>query len=106
MDSRESELRKICEGLDDAGKALASRLIGEMLFLEPQLTELRTKPFLAVNPRNPSQQRATAAAKQYRELLQQYVNIVKTICKMTGSAEVEEESPLRAYMRTLNAGDA
>ncbi len=106
MNERESELRKLFDGADDACKACADRLIGEMCFLEERLTDLRQKPFLSVNPKNPAQQRQTPAAKQYRELLQQYTNIVKIMMKMTGSAETEEESPLRSFMKTLNAGDA
>ena len=106
MTDREAELRKFCDGFDDAAKACSDRLISEMCFLEDCLTDLRQKPFLAVNPKNPAQQRQTPAAKQYRELLQQYTNIVKIMLKITGAAETEEESPLRAFMKTLNAGDA
>ena len=106
MNERETELRGLCEGMDDAAKVCADRLIEEMCFLEERLTDLRQKPFLAVNPKNPAQQRQTPAAKQYRELLQQYTNIVKIMLKMTGAAETEEESPLRAFLKALNAGDA
>ena len=106
MTERESELRRLLNGMDDAAKSCADRLIGEMCFLEERLTELRQKPFLAVNPKNPAQQRQTPAAKQYRELLQQYTNIAKVMLKMTGAAETEEESPLRAFLKAMNAGDA
>lgn len=102
MAERKEELRALFDGADDAGKACAFQLVDEMCFLEKQLEELRKKPFLAINPRNPAQQRQTPAAKQYRELLQQYTNIVKIMLKMTGAAETEEESPLRTFMKTLN----
>ena len=105
MDEKEKELTrkdvllKICSGLDENGKAATVQLIDEMLFLEDRLTELKRQPFLSVNPKNPAQQRQTAAAKQYKELLQQYTNCVKILLKITGGAEVEEESPLRTFIR-------
>lgn len=105
MDEEEKELTrkdvllKICTGLDENGKAATVQLIDEMLFLEDRLTELKRQPFLSVNPKNPAQQRQTAAAKQYKELLQQYTNCVKILLKITGGAEVEEESPLRTFIR-------
>ena len=97
--TRKEELLNICNGLDENGKAATIKIIDEMLFLEGQLTKLKKMPFMAVNPRNPSQQRQTAAAKQYKELLQQYTNCVKILRKITGGAEVEDESPLRTFLR-------
>lgn len=105
MDEEEKELTrkevllKTCNGLDENGKAATVKIIDEMLFLEGQLTELKKMPFMSVNPRNPSQQRQTAAAKQYKELLQQYTNCVKILIKVAGGEAVEEESPLRTFLR-------
>lgn len=103
---RKAELLKLCDGLDESAKASTARLIEEMLFLEGQLVELKSKPFLSVNPKNPAQQRQTAAAKQYKELLQQYTNCIKIMLKVTGGAEIEEESPLREFARRMNDGDS
>ena len=105
MDEEEKELTrkevllKTCTGLDENGKAATVRLIGEMLFLEDRLTELKRQPFLSINPKNPAQQRQTAAAKQYKELLQQYTNCVKILLKATGGEAAEEESPLRTWIK-------
>ena len=105
MDEEEKELTrkevllKTCTGLDENGKAATVRLIDEMLFLEDRLTELKRQPFLSINPKNPAQQRQTAAAKQYKELLQQYTNCVKILLKVTGGEAAEEESPLRTFLR-------
>ena len=52
-------------------------LVSKMLFLEKRLEELEKLPFIKVNPNNPAQQKATPAAKQYKELLQQYTNCIK-----------------------------
>lgn len=97
--SRKEELLQICSGLDESGRASTIILIDEMLFLEGQLTELKKMPFLSVNPKNPVQQKQTAAAKQYKELLQQYTNCVKILLKVAGGEAAEDESPLRAFLR-------
>ena len=97
--SRKEELLQICSGLDESGRASTIILIDEMLFLEGQLTELKKMPFLSVNPKNPVQQKQTAAAKQYKEFLQQYTNCVKILLKVAGGEAAEEESPLRAFLR-------
>jgi hypothetical protein len=103
--TRKEVLLNICNGLNENGKAATVKLIDEILFLERQLTELKKMPFMSINPRNPAQQRQTAAAKQYKELLQQYTNCVKILLKVTGVAEVEEESPLRAFLRHMHESE-
>lgn len=97
--NRKKQLLKLCSGLDEAAKTATVQLVNEMVFLEEQLTGLKAQPFISVNPRNPMQQRQTAAAKQYKELLQQYTNCVKIMLKVTGGEAAEEESPLRAWMK-------
>lgn len=99
---RKQELLRTCAGLDETGKVLTCRMVDEMVFLEGRLDDLRTLPQIDVNPKNPARQRQTAAFKQYKELLQQYTNCVKVMIKVTGSADVEEESPLRAFINKLN----
>lgn len=75
------------------------KLVDEMLYLEDRLEEVKKLPFIKVHPKDPSRQKATPAAKQYKELLQQYTNIIRTIMRATGIDEIEEESPLRAWVR-------
>ena len=75
-------------------------LIEKMLFLEEQLERLEKLPMIKVNPNNPEQQKATPAAKLYKEFLQQYTNVIKVIAKATGSGETEEESPLRRWVKS------
>lgn len=105
MTDREKELRGLITDFDDTAKVVAGALIDEMIFLERKLSELKKQPFLAVNPKNPAIQKYTPAAKQYKEMLQQYTNIVKVLLKMTGATDAEEESPLRAFMKSLHPGD-
>ena len=75
-------------------------LVDEMVFLEEKLRELRKLPMIKVNPKNKMQQRTTPAQKQYKEFLQQYTNIIKTLAKI-GESDAEEDSPLRAYLKEL-----
>lgn len=92
---RRKELEKIV-GKDNE---LVKVLVDEILFVENQLSELKKYPFIKVNPENPIQQKSTPAAKQYKEFLQQYNNSLKTLARVTGQDDKEEDSPLRAWAR-------
>ena len=76
------------------------REVEEMVFLEEQLDKLRALPQIEVNPKNPAQQRATVAAKEYIKYLQQYNQVVKILTRATGSSDQEEDSPLRAWLKS------
>lgn len=93
---RRSELLKI---LKDSNESSISPLVDEILYLEEQLEMLRKLPKIRVNPQNPEQQKATPAAKLYKEYLQQYLNAIKVLCKATGTDESNEESPLRKWVK-------
>ena len=78
----------------------ASELVKDIAFLEERMQELRKLPFIKVDPNNPERQKGTAAAKQYKDLLQQYTNSLKLFLKMCGDLEEDEvESPLRAWAK-------
>lgn len=100
--SRQEELLKlICKnGADNDIKA--TQLIDEIIFIEEQLIFLKTLPFININPKNPMQQKATPAAKQYKELLQQYNNSLRLLFRLSGDmgGESEEESPLRKWVKS------
>lgn len=91
---RKEELLKVIEH-----DPTLSPLIDEVVFLEERLETLKKLPFLRVNPKNPEQQKSTPAQKQYKELLQQYVNIIRTLIRATGTDEADEESPLRRWVK-------
>ena len=91
---RKKELLKLAG--DDA---TLIELVSKMLFLEKRLEELEKLPFIKVNPNNPAQQKATPAAKQYKELLQQYTNCIKILSRAGNVDDTEEESPLRKWVR-------
>ena len=90
--TREEELRALVG--DDP---LLGHVVGEMLELEKQMDYLRTLPKIKVHPDDPSRQRATPAAKLYKESLQQYTNIIRILMRATGTDIDDDESPLRKW---------
>lgn len=101
MSDRKTELLKIICKAADADRVKAEKLVDEVVFLEKNLEELRLLPFIKINPKDPTKQKATPAAKQYKELLQQYNNTMKLLLKISGdlNGDPEEESPLRLWTR-------
>ena len=95
--TRKDELLKIFDQIEDQ-KGVILPMIDDVVFLEDQLKDLRKLPFLRVNPADPSQQKPTPAAKQYKELLQQYNNCIKILTGILRKDAPEEESPLRTYL--------
>ena len=95
MDNRKQLLLKIVDNNE-----IFLRLIDEVIYLEGQLVELKKFPFIKTNPNNPLQQKATPAAKLYKEFLQQYNNCIKLLAKATGQDENDEESPLRKWAKS------
>lgn len=100
MDRRE-ELTKIIKKAGADNDIKACQLIDEIVFLEEQLREVKRLPFINVNPKNPMQQKATPASRQYKELLQQYNNSLRLLFRLSGDlgGDTEEESPLRKWLR-------
>lgn len=90
--TREEEIRTLVG--DDP---LLGHVVGEMLELEKQMDYLRTLPKIKVHPNDPSRQRATPAAKLYKESLQQYTNIIRILMRATGTDIEDDESPLRKW---------
>lgn len=95
--TRKEELLKLFDQIEDT-KGIILPLIDDVVFLEQQLDQLRKLPFMKVNPNNPMQQKPTPAAKQYKELLQQYNNCIKILTGILRKDAPEEDSPLRAFL--------
>lgn len=74
-------------------------LIDNILYLEDKLRELKSLPHIRVNPENPEQQKATPAAKMYKEYLQQYINALKMLMIAGTKQSSEEDSPLRQWIK-------
>lgn len=94
---RKEELLKL---VNDSNSSTILPLIDKMLFLEAQLENLEKLPMIKVHPENPELQKATPAAKLYKEFLQQYTNIIKVISHAVGNTANEEDSPLRKWVKS------
>lgn len=94
---RKEELLKL---VNDSNSSTILPLIDKMLFLEVQLENLEKLPMIKVHPENPELQKATPAAKLYKEFLQQYTNIIKVISHAVGDTTNEEDSPLRKWVKS------
>lgn len=95
--NRKKELANLFKGLDEQN--IIRPMIDDVVFLEDQLKELKKLPFIRVNPDNPAEQKPTAAAKQYKEFLQQYNNCIKILISVLNKNEVVEDSPLRQFLK-------
>lgn len=100
MNRKEELLQLVCKNGSN-NDIKARQLVDEIIFVEEQLVYLKTLPFININPKNPMQQKTTPAAKQYKELLQQYNNSLRLLLRMSGDiGESEEESPLRQWAKS------
>lgn len=99
MDRREELLKLV----NESNSSTITPLIDKLLFLEGQLAHLEKLPMIKVHPENPEIQKATPAAKLYKEFLQQYTNVVKVISHAVGDEGTKEISPLREWVERQNA---
>lgn len=99
--SRAEKLREIFKDIDEGKREIVETLIEEAAFLEVQMSELKKYPFIKIHPQNPNLQKITAAGKQYREFLQTYTNIIDKLARIYSNEEIEEESPLRTFLKGL-----
>ena len=99
--TRSEELKKIISKAGTDNDLKAAQLIDEIVFIEERLKELKKLPFIAVNPKNSAQQKATPASRQYKEMLQQYNNSLRLLFRLSGDlgADQDEESPLRIWLK-------
>jgi len=97
--TRKEELLKVFDQVEET-KEIILPMIDDVVFLEDQLRDLRKLPFIKVHPEYPDIQKPTAAAKQYKELLQQYNNCIKILAWILRKDAAEEESPLRAFLES------
>lgn len=100
--TRKEELLQIFDQVEDT-KGIIMPMIEDVVFLEEHLQELRKLPFIKVHPDYPDIQKATPAAKQYKEMLQQYNNCVKILTGILRKDTPEEDSPLRAFIASRKA---
>lgn len=95
--TREAQLLAMLDDAPDIQEVLRPT-IEEMAFLETRLHALRELPFIRVNPNDPTRQKVTPAARQYKELLQQYNNCVKMVTVALQRMPQGDSSPLAEFL--------
>ncbi len=97
MSRKEELIRYFCN--TDSDKCLMIPVIDEILFIESQLANLKSLPFIKVYPSNPEMQKATPASKLYTQLEAQYNSTVRTLIALSGENGTGENSPLREWAK-------
>lgn len=91
---RRKQLDEIFADIDANEKALIENLLDEVAYLEVRMTELKKLPFISVHPNKPELQRTTAAAKQYKECSQSYMNAVRILVSILHKVESSAQDEL------------
>lgn len=94
-------MKKIFDEMEEAPRTIVYPMLDELVYLETYLLKLRDLPQLVVDPRDLSKQRTTTAAKMYKEMLQQYNGLTKTLLTALGRNVPEEESPLAGFVSAM-----
>lgn len=92
--NRKSDYIKIFENVDEGERILVDRLIDEVVYLESRMTELRALPFIQIHQSNPALQKSTAAAKQYKECSQAYMNAIRILLNVLRKVDADAENEL------------
>jgi hypothetical protein len=100
--TRRDKLEKIFENVDENQRALVAPLIDEVIFLENRMMELRNEPFIRYHPKDRSMQKTTAAAKQYKECSQSYMNAIRILSGILRNAEGDADDDLLARLEEFS----
>lgn len=94
----------VCQ--DAADKTIYGPLVEKAVLLEEKLAHLETLPHIVVHPKDPTKQKILPAFKQYKELMQQYRDTIRTLSRVTVEDDNTAESPLRTWAKARAAGNA
>ena len=101
---RLAALQAIFEKVDPDKAAVVGPLLPQVVFIEERLEALRAVPHIRIHPKNPARQEITAAGKQYKELMQSYLNAIKVLQMTLSRYSVEEEDSFDAWLRENRNG--
>lgn len=96
--TRLEELQTIFEKVDEDKAAVIAPLLPQVVFLEERLRELQKVPHIRIHPKNSARQEITAAGKQYKELMQSYLNAVKVLQSTLSRYSVEEQDAFDEWL--------
>lgn len=89
------------EKADPNNLILVKNTISEMVFIEDKLEYLKTLPFIKVHKEKPELQKATPAAKQYKELMQNYLYMTKILVALINKINFEEDDAFSKFLQTV-----
>ena len=95
------ELLKAFEKADPNNLILVKNTLEEMIFIEKKLEYLKTLPFIKVHKEKPELQKATPAAKQYKELMQNYLYMTKILVALINKINFEEDDAFSKFLQTV-----
>ena len=100
MDSGErlATLKAIFEKVDADKAVVIAPLLPQVVFMEERLESLRAVPHIRIHPKNPARQEITSAGKQYKELMQSYLNAVKVLQMTLSRYSVEEKDAFDEWL--------
>ena len=96
--TRLEELQTIFEKVDEDKASVIAPLLPQVVFIEERLRELQKVPHIRIHPKNPARQEITAAGKQYKELMQSYLNAVKVLQMTLGRYAIEEKDAFDEWL--------
>ena len=86
---------------DPKNYILVESTISEMVFIEEKIKYLKTLPFIKVHKEKPELQKATPAAKQYKELMQNYLYMTKILVALINKINFEEDDAFSKFLKTI-----
>ena len=95
------DLLEAFEKADPNNCILVKNTVEEMIFIEEKLKYLKTLPFIKVHKEKPELQKATPAAKQYKELMQNYLYMTKILVALINKINFEEDDAFSKFLQTV-----
>lgn len=95
---RLQQLKKIFANVEEDKKTLISYAIEELVYLEDKLKSLKKYPFILYNKRT-GETKTTAAAKQFKELEQSYLNCLKVLSNVLRNSTNNEEDEFDKWIK-------
>lgn len=93
IQNRIAELTNIFSEIDPKQRAVVLPMLQDVAYMENEMIRLRDLPQIRIHPKDPTRQEVTAAGKRYREIMQTYVNAIKTlltVLQRNGGDETDE----------------
>jgi len=94
---RKQKIISIFDKIDN--KELVFPLIDHAVFLEGELERLKGLPFIVAHPERPDLQKRTPAARQYKEDMQSYVSVIRTLQSFLKNSDIDADSELLAKLK-------